>query len=634
MKKIVKDETIISENINVSRRSFMKLTTASGLGVAAGFLGGALGVAKAASSHEEVTSDIKPGEYDEYYGFWSGGQSGGVRLLGIPSMREFKRIPVFSLTSDYGWGITNFSKNLLKDPKTGQLRTLGDSHHVHLSYQNGTYDGKYGFVNDKAFARLARLRLDVMEIDAMVDIPHAQGTHGIFPSRDKLDGVYCNAEFQNPLPNDGRDLDDPKKYFATHTCIDAETMKVRWQVIVNGNLDLCATDYKGKYSMGTCYNSEDGVILEEMIAADRDWLAIFNLKRIEEAVSAGHTIKIGDSPVPVIDGRIKNNPYVLYIPIPKNPHGVNVDPTGTYAICAGKLSPTVSIISLDKVDDFFAGKLTNPRDCVLAEPEVGLGPLHTAFDGRGNAYTSIFIDSVTTKWNIAKALKGENPVIQKLDVMYQPGHINGSMSETKEADGKWLVSLNKFSKDRFLPVGPMFPDNDQMIDISRDIPNNMRLILDGAAIPEPHDALIVARRIINPLKIWDINDRKFEWERNLLKKLSKRHNTPLELGKSNVILREGKKVYAIMTSQAPKYGLLEIKVKHGDELTIVQTNIDTVENLTHGFCICGYDISYGVAPQETASVTFTANKKGVYWYYCTWFCHALHLEMRGRLIVA
>lgn len=289
-------------------------------------------------------------------------------------------------------------------------------------------------MNDKGQGRLARIRLDYFITDAITDIPNSQGTHGIFPSRHKRDAVYCNGEFRIPQPNDGRDVDDPKKYATLHTCVDQETMKVRWQVLVDGNLDLCATDYHGKYSMACCYNSEDGVTLAQIIAADRDWLVVFNLARIEEAIAAGNGTHIGHSKVPVLDGR-HGSPYTLYIPIPKSPHGVNVDPTGRYAVCSGKLSPTTSVVELAKVDAAFEGKIKNPRDCVVAEPEVGLGPLHTAFDGRGNAYTSIFIDSMVTKWNIAKAIKGENPLVQKLDVHYQPGHVNASMSETKEADG-------------------------------------------------------------------------------------------------------------------------------------------------------------------------------------------------------
>ncbi len=455
--------------------------------------------------------------------------------------------------------------------------------------------------------------------DAITEIPNAQGTHGIFPSRHTLDGVYCNSEFRIPLPNDGRDVKDPTKYGALHTCIDAQTMAVRWQVLVNGNMDLCATDYKGKYSMACSYNSEEGVTLGEMIAGDRDHLIVFNLERIEAAVKAGEGTQIGNVKVPVLDGR-KGSPYTLYIPVPKSPHGVNVDPTGRYAVCAGKLSPTVSVVDLDKVEDAFAGKI-KPRDCVVAEPEVGLGPLHTAFDHRGNAYTSIFIDSVVTQWNIADAVAGRNPVKQKLDVHYQIGHINASMSETKDADGNWVIALNKFSKDRFLPVGSFRNENDQLIDISS---GSMRLEHDASTHPEPHDAVIVKRELLRPHKVWDPNDPRFDWERKLAARFG------LELGADSKVVREGNHIYVFMIGVAPTFSLTEFEVKQGDTVTLALTNKDGVEDLAHGLCISHHDINFGVSPQETASVTFEAKQKGVFWYYCPWFCHALHLEMRSH----
>jgi nitrous-oxide reductase len=611
------DRKLDTKDSGADRRDFLKLTLATGVGAASAVAGITQVRGANAADVEHKTPHVPPGELDDYYGLWSGGQSGEVRILGLPSMRVLKRIPVFNKDAAYGWGTTNFSKKLLKG------KDSGDTHHAHMSYSNGTYDGKYAFVNDKAQARLARIRLDYMEVDKITQLPHCQGTHGIFPSRNKIDGVYCNSEYRIPIPNDGRDLENPEKYVALHTCVDAESMEVRWQVMVDGNLDLCATDYDGRYSMACNYNSEEGVVIGEMMAADRDYLTVFNLAEIEKAVKAGKGTTIGDSKIPVLDGRGEKNPYTLYIPVPKSPHGVNVDPTGKYAICSGKLSPTCSVVAIDKIADAFAGKI-KPRDCVLAEPEVGLGPLHTAFDNRGNAYTSIFIDSVVTKWNIAKAIAGENPVIQKLDINYQVGHINASMSETKEADGQWVISLNKFSKDRFLPVGPFHAENEQLIDISG---SEMKLVHDGAAHPEPHDALIVRRDIMRPRKIWDPDDEKFALEHALAKEAG------VAVGDTKVV-RNGNKVTAVMISVAPAFSLTEIHAKQGDEVTVIISNRDNVEDLCHGFCVSHHDVNVGVAPQETVSVTFEVPNKGVFWYYCPWFCHALHLEMRGRLIVS
>jgi len=613
----------------LDRRKFLTGTSLAGAGAALAALAGCKGSGGAGGSGGSHAASaggahVAPGKLDDYYGFWSGGQSGEIRILGIPSMRELKRIPVFNRDSATGWGATDFSKALLKG------KMSGDTHHVHLSYTDGTYDGRYVFVNDKSQARLARVNIKTMETDKIVDIPNAQGTHGIFPQRHKTGLVFCNSEFRTPLPNDGRDLKDPTKYAALHTAIDGETMEVKWQVMVEGNMDLCASDYKGLYSFAVCYNSEGDVTLEGMMANDQDFCYVFNLANIEKAVKAGKTIILGKSSVPVVDARGENSEFVTRVPVPKSPHGVNIDPTGKYAICSGKLSPTCTVIAIDKLADVFAGTI-KPREAVVAEPEVGLGPLHTAFDGRGMAYTSIFLDSVMTKWSIADAIKqyqGEdvNPIRQKIDVHYQVGHTNASMSETKDADGKWLVALCKFSKDRFLNVGCLHPENDQLFDISGE---EMKLVHDGPTFPEPHDAVIVKSDLIHPTSIQPRTDDRFKMYEAWAKE------DGVDLMKANKVIRKGpKQVRVYMTSQAPKFGMNEFEVQSGDEVQVIVTNQDNVEDLSHGFCVPNHDVNFLVNAQDTQSYTFIAGDPGLYWYYCPWFCHALHLEMRGRMMVS
>lgn len=622
------------EEIKSSRRSFVKggvavgagLFGASAIGLREGGsgLGGLFGAKEAhAATGGGLSHEVPPGKLDDYYGFWSGGQSGEIRIVGVPSMREIKRIPVFGRDSATGWGGDDWSKELC-----GGM-VSGDTHHVHLSYKDGTYDGRYVYVNDKANARIARVRCDLMEVDAITDIPNAQGTHGVFPQRKETGLVVCNSEFRTPQPNDGTGMDDVENYGALHTAIDGNTMEVKWQVLVEGNMDLAATDYDDKYSFATCYNLERAATLEGMMANERDCLYVFNIPAIEKAVKSGKTIRIGKSKVPVVDARGKNGPYVQRVPVPKSPHGVNIDPSGKYAVCSGKLSPTVTVVDIRKLDDVFSGKI-EPRDAVVAEPEVGLGPLHTAFDGRGNAYTSIFIDSVITKWNIDQAIRAYDdpsvdPIVQKLDVNYQVGHTNASMSETKEADGNWLIALCKFSKDRFMNVGPLHHENDQLIDISG---AQMRLAHDGPAYPEPHDCVVVRRDLIHPAKVDPRTGPRYEYYEAMAKE------DGVDLLKDSKVIRKGKnEVRVYVTSVAPAYALNEFRVKSGDRVTVIQTNLDSVEDLTHGFNVSKHDVNFVVNPRATNSMTFTAGDPGVYWYYCPWFCHALHLEMRGRMIV-
>lgn len=619
----MKDETEKKDTLNVSRRNFISATAVAG---AAGMgMGSGLGISPVFAKSADNPAHVGPGELDEYYGFWSGGQSGEVRIIGIPSMRELMRIPVFNYCGATGWGLTNESMRIL-----GENAPLnGDTHHPHMSFTDGTYDGKYVFINDKANTRVARIRCDVMKTDKITHVPNVQAIHGLRPQKvPRTRYVFCNAEFRMPHPNDGSNMDDNDQYYTMFNAIDADTMEVAWQVIVDGNLDNTDADYRGTYAASTCYNSENGFALAETMRNERDWVVVFNIPRIEAAVKNGDYQTLGDSKVPVLDGR-HGSKLTRYIPTPKSPHGLNTSPDGKYFVANGKLSPTVTVIEIDKLDDLFAGKLGDERDVVVAEPELGLGPLHTAFDNKGNAYTTLFIDSQICKWNVADAIKaygGEkvNYIRQKLDVHYQPGHNHTSMGETKEADGKWLVSLCKFSKDRFLPVGPLRAENDQLIDISGE---EMKLVHDGPAFAEPHDCILVHRSKMKTRKVWDRNDPYFADTVAMAKK------DGVKLESDAKVIRDGNKVRVYTWSAAPNYGLTEFKVKQGDEVTVVVTNVDIIEDLTHGFTLINHGIAFEVGPQQTASVTFIADKPGMHWYYCQWFCHALHMEMRGRMFV-
>jgi len=626
------DDQNNDEQPTVSRRGFLGAGTLAGAAGVAGIAGFGSAImsrdafAKAAKD-AMAKATVHPGELDEYYGFWSGGHSGEVRILGLPSMRELIRIPVFNIESATGWGLTDESIRVKGDSKDV---LCGDAHHPHMSMTDGHYDGKYVFINDKLNTRVARIRCDIMKCDKILTIPNVQAIHGLRVQKvPRTKYVFCNGEFRIPQPNDGRDLNDPSKYFTMYNAVDADSMEMAFQVIVDGNLDNTDADYSGRFTAATCYNSEEGTTLPETMRNERDWAVVFDIHAIEKAVKAGKYTTIGDSKVPVLDGRAKaNSPFTRYIPVPKSPHGLNTSPDGKYFIANGKLSPTVTVIEIDKLPELFAGKIKE-RETVVAEPELGLGPLHTAFDGRGNAYTTLFIDSQICKWSVADAIKaynGEkvNYIKQKLDVHYQPGHNHTTMGETRDADGKYLVSLCKFSKDRFLPVGPLHAENDQLIDISGE---EMKLVHDGPTFAEPHDCMIIHRSKMKPLKIWKRDDPFFAETAAIAKK------DGISLERDNKVVRDGKKVRVYMTSMAPNFGLTEFKVKTGDEVTVIITNMDRIEDVTHGFAMCQHGVSMEIGPQQTSSITFTAGKPGLYWYYCHWFCHALHMEMRGRMMV-
>ena len=555
-----------------------------------------LGCGATGSARERAAGEVyvAPGEHDKYYAFLSGGQSGSVFVVGIPSGRLIREIPVFEPRAAYGYAVHP------NDPRRRELESTGgawgDTHHPAPSETNGVYDGKYLWINDLANGRLARVRLDVFETDRIVKIPNLQGAHGIAVVSPNTKYIGVNGEFEQPT--DGL-VTNPAPYTSVVAFVDPESMQVKFQVRVNGNIDIADSSKDGRYFFSTVYNLEQGKTMGGMIQFDRDALAAIDIPAAEKAVAAGN-VEIRNG-VPIIDPA-KAPGVLTLIPVPKNPHGANVTPDGRYVVASGKLSPTVSIIDIKTLK-------------IVAEPEVGLGPLHTTFDNRGNAFTSLFLDSQVVKWNIDKAVAGaEDYIVDRINVHYNIGHLQASGGETMAPTGDFLLALNKLSKDQYLPVGPDMPEAQELIDISG---TKMRMLAAFPTPPEPHDAVFMAASVLKP-KVKQV----FDLEKDSVK-----------AGDESIVRTGPNAVTVNMTMIRSAYTPETIEVREGDKVTFRMTNVETIRDMTHGFALPDHGLNVSLPPGATKEITIDTPKPGVYWFYCTNFCSALHLEMRGRLIV-
>ena len=536
---------------------------------------------------------VPPGKLDDYYAFLSGGQSGSIFVYGIPSCRFLKEIPIFEPRAAMGYANNPQSETFKRLSASGPL--WGDTHHPVLSQTEGRFDGKWCWIQDKANDRVARIDLARFEVAELKKVANIQGAHGLAAYLPSCKYVCLNGELEHDFTGNSTDA---SKYRSVIAFLDAVTLETRFQVQIPGNADIASSGKDGRYVFSTMYNTELGTNSEAMIEKDRDAVAAIDVPAAEKAVAEGKTTMING--VPVLDPDKVTNVLTL-IPVPKNPHGCNVTPDGKYCLASGKLSPTVSIIDTKTLK-------------VIAEPEVGLGPLHTTFDNRGNAYTSLFVDSQMVKWNIEKAVKGDRDyIIDRVDVHYNPGHTKAAGADSSYPSGDWLLALNKLSKGMYLPMGPAMPESQELIDISGD---KMKMVAAFPSMPEPHDAVFLHKSVLE----------------GKVKQTHEKTADAVKLGEEKVV-RNGKKVEVFMTCIRSKFVPEQFEVHEGDEIHLKLTNVETVRDMTHGVAIPGHGINVAVDPGQTVETVFTAGKPGTYWYYCTWFCSALHLEMRGRLLV-
>jgi nitrous-oxide reductase len=598
---------------------------------------------------------VAPGKYDQYYNFVSGGFSGQMSVYGLPSGRLLRVIPVFSVDPEKGWGYSEETKPMLNT--SHGMVPWDDLHHTEMSQTNGEIDGRWVFGNANNTPRVARIDLTTFRTQEIIELPNSAGNHSSPFITENTEYVVAGTRFS--VPPDDVNGDVPintykQNFKGTLSFISvAKTdgkMDIAFQIQCPGvNFDLSHAG-KGKsngWFFFSCYNTEQANTLLEVNASqkDKDFIMAVNWKKAEEYIKAGkgkkQAVKYAsnryDDATHTATSTIKTEVLVLdskelkdicyMIPCPKSPHGCDVDPTGEYIVGSGKLAALIPVFSFDKMQKAIAAKdfigeydgipVIKYESALYGEVQKpGLGPLHTEFDGKGNAYTSFFVSSEVVKWNI-KDLK----VVDRVPTFYSVGHICIPGGDSKKPSAKYLIAYNKITKDRYLPTGPELAQSAQLYDISGD---KMQLILDFPTIGEPHYAQAVLADVIKnkSLKFFKIDENKNPY-------VAKGE------GESKVV-RQGNKVHVYMTSIRSHFSPDNIEgVKLGDEVYFHVTNLEQDWDVPHGFAVKGAaNAELLIMPGETQTLKWVPNRTGIFPMYCTDFCSALHQEMQGYVRVS
>ena len=588
------------------------------------------------------------GRKDEYLVFSSGGQSGQVIVYGVPSMRIYKYIAVFTPEPWQGYGYDEESKKVLEGGKiNGRAMTWGDSHHPAFTEKNGEYTGDYLFINDKANPRLAVIDLKTFETVQIVSNPVIKSEHGGAFVTPNSEYVLEASQYAAPLDRNYHPLEAFENAYRGAVTLwkfdldkgrinEAESLTLElppynqdlsdagkgvsdgWAFINSFNTEM----YTGGIEAGLPPN-EAG-----MSRNDHDYLHVFNWKKIAELGKDPKNVKVinGHRVVP-IEVAVANDALFL-IPEPKSPHGVDVSPDGKYLVIGGKLDTHASVYDFEKIKKLidakdYAGKDTfgipilDMKKSLHGQVELGLGPLHTAFDSKdGVLYTSLYVDSQVVRWDYKK-LK----VLDRINVHYNIGHLDSMEGKSTKPKGDWLLALDKLSIDRFNPVGPLHPQNHQLIDISGP---KMELTYDlPIPLGEPHDVVSIAADKLTPKVTFDIGtDSRTE-----------KPSPYATLAGQERVERDGNNVTVYATMVRSHINPERITVNKGDHVKIHLSSLERAQDETHGFAVDSMNVHASLEPGKTVTVEFDATEEGVFPFYCTEFCSALHLEMMGYLMV-
>lgn len=541
------------------------------------------------------------GMLDEYLAFIGTGVSGRLAVVGIPSMRILKYVAVFSAEPWQGFAFDDESKAIISNSSRDEISyAFGDIGTPALSLTKGQHDGRAIFMADAANGRIGIVDLAEYETKQIVTHPiFRQSNPDVAVTSETKYVVQTTGSAQGAVDNKNRPLAGAT--FWRFVEKEQEGHKTFFIDPASSFTVVLPVGPQSSPVLGR--GGSDGIMLN-ISQGNEPYLNVVKWK-IAEGLVATKAAKVNSHFV--FNEKSANETKIVFRhKLSVGANNVIISGDGKFAAVTNK---TTSAIQLIELQPLLEEKL------VSSTIEVGGPSVDAAFSAK-HLYVTVNNPNQVVRIALAdKMLKNTHVLDFSAGKIILPG------ADTLRAEEKYAIVANHSPYGRFTRTGPQSGLSGHLLDIKAD----KILGIYNASIPQSTrlSAVAMSTKINKPVFRYKIGTDPRSGLISSYKATS---------GKETVI-RNGKRVHVyatvIRSHITPDY----IEVEQGDTVSIHVTSTEQSRDTTHGFTIDTYNVHGSFEPGKTASVTFVADRAGVFPFYCTEFCSALHLEMQGYLLV-
>ncbi|MGF1510280.1 MAG: cytochrome C [Myxococcota bacterium] len=584
---------------------------------------------------------VPTGAHDTHLILYATGTSGRLAVAGLPSMRILKYVGVFTPEPWQGFGYDDESMDLIYESRREDLvYSYGDSGQPALSETKGRYDGKALFFVDGANGRVAVLHLDDFEtkqivtnpvfrsssVDGAVDpetryllqtsrFPEIPG--GAFEELDSNFGARLrggltlwryergSGDHGGRIGNEGSFTVLLPPYLQSQTDAGKAVTKGKIYTVA-----ACAQPPSAFAGMDRCPEGAPGI------------LHVVDVLRAQAAAQQS-SLRIGSQVVVDLESAVERGVLKQY-ELPPAPRRIGISPDGRRAVVTHEVGAEVTIVELTRLDeladraklDAFGVPTVALEELKLLEAQVGGPSVDVTFSGPQDAFVSVHEPP-----RIVRIHLDTGRTQASIDLETPPGRLTFPGGRSAEPKGTYLVSMNKSPSGRLPGVGPHKPMNPMLFDVAE---GEITPLYEGS-VPQATDlaGLALSADLLDPIVRYPAGT---DTRTNELAPYA-------TLPGNERVEREGNRVHVFGTLIRSHITPEITEVEVGDVVTFHLTNLEQAQDQTHGFTVSTYNVHGSWEPGKVASVTFTADREGIFPYYCTEFCSALHLEMMGYLLV-